>query len=935
MNQISSFSRVFFSITWSLFAIVHAASATALDGPARATDSDKPNVMLSILGDAAWSDFGCYGSQIQTLNINRLANEGIRFTDCHAAAPLCSSSRAGMLTGRMPMRIGMYSYIPTNQSTHLRDEEITIAEILVEETWEEDLSSPSKRQRSKETITALIEKGELMLEREVNGTGVHRVRRTRVMFQMNKPDHAALCRLFDISGKELSREELVEKLAEKLAKKATFLASFSGQMPHHQYLRLVDSDTLVLLIVPDDKMARPVAKVPRRHEDKAKTKNLDRKNRVNGDDYILALQRLPRIQLASAKEASDYMRGIWKMDENFLPRQREAEEGRIYVICTGDWLVIRRYMKRGGTVQEELHRIDGFEPNRAGRKHTQLKPETSGRHECNWEFWPIDQDHLHLRTYDTAIPLQRMIQAKAEPLDSAKGRQTTEGSSRIAVSVLDEGHGGIYVHNADGSGKKRLTNGSSDILPRWSPDGKQIAFLTLREQDQELAAEHDLAFHWFLYVMDADGQNQRRVTKTPIGMIFQWSPDGTRFVFQSSCEDGANKAKDGTVSSAIYVMKSDGTEQKRLTPFKNNDGFPSWSPDGKQIAFCSNRNGNMDIFVMNADGSDVRRLTTNEANDSVPTWSPGGKQIAFTSFRESGTAFTVNADGTQESSLAVRGRPLAWSPDGHSLLIEKDGQLVLAGADGRNPKELTPEGQPALDGEFSPDGKAVYYRSKVNGTWTLMSVDTERSNQKRIWSDSGKFLGFSVSPSRVSLAKDSMSLPTANTHLTEFGNACRKSEKLYDDSRQQLFGLIPDFLDWKRREIEIPYSSTTNAFEARVIFTPPDGTKAHVAVLVSANRHLVQSKKVDVAEAEPIIVWGPSKVLTEAKYGRYDGHLLKQAAFVLEANLADKDSLDTYLESVDFKRIGKFVTRRIEQQGAPAGKPKSESDSARRETRTE
>jgi len=935
MNQISSFSRVFFSITWSLFAIVHAASATALDGPARATDSDKPNVVLSILGDAAWSDFGCYGSQIQTLNINRLANEGIRFTDCHAAAPLCSSSREGVLTGRMPMRIGMYSYIPTNRSTHLRDEEITIAEILEEETWEEDLSSPSKRQRSKETIAALIEKGELMLEREVNGTGVHRVRRTRVMFQMNKPDHAALCRLFDISGKELSREELVEKLAEKLAKKATFLASFSGQMPHHQYLRLVDSDTLVLLIVPDDKMARPVAKVPRRHEDKAKTKNLDRKNRVNGDDYILALQRLPRIQLASAKEASDYVRGIWKMDENFLPRQREAEEGRIYVICTGDWLVIRRYMKRGGTVQDELHRIDGFEPNRAGRKHTQLKPETSGRHECNWEFWPIDQDHLHLRTYDTALPLQRMIQAKAEPLDSAKGRQTTEGSSRIAVSVLDEGHGGIYVHNADGSGKKLLTNGSSDILPRWSPDGKQIAFLTLREQDQELAAEHDLAFHWFLYVMDADGQNQRRVTKTPIGMIFQWSPDGTRFVFQSSCEDGANKAKDGTVSSAIYVMKSDGTEQKRLTPFKNNDGFPSWSPDGKQIAFCSNRNGNMDIFVMNADGSDVRRLTTNEANDSVPTWSPGGKQIAFTSFRESGTAFTVNADGTQESSLAVRGRPLAWSPDGHSLLIEKDGQLVLAGADGRNPKELTPEGQPALDGEFSPDGKAVYYRSKVNGTWTLMSVDTERSNQKRIWSDSGKFLGFSVSPSRVSLAKDSMSLPTANTHLTEFGNACRKSEKLYDDSRQQLFGLIPDFLDWKRREIEIPYRSTTNAFEARVIFTPPDGTKAHVAVLVSANRHLVQSKKVDVAEAEPIIVWGPSKVLTEAEYGRYDGHLLKQAAFVLEANLADKDSLDTYLESVDFKRIGKFVTRRIEQQGAPAGKPKSESDSARRETRTE
>ncbi|MGI9442371.1 MAG: hypothetical protein ACR2N1_07875 [Rubripirellula sp.] len=319
-----------------------------------------------------------------------------------------------------------------------------------------------------------------------------------------------------------------------------------------------------------------------------------------------------------------------------------------------------------------------------------------------------------------------------------------ETSTRIAVSVLDKEHGGIYVLNADRSGKQRLTTGRSDMLPRWSPDGKQIAFLALREQDHELATEHDLAFHWYLYVMDADGQNLRRVTKTPIGMIFQWSPDGTRFVFQSSCEDVYNKAKDGTASSAIYIMKSDGTKQKRLTPVENNSGFPSWSPNGKQIAFNSNRHGNQDIFVMNADGSDVRRLTGNEANDSVPTWSPDGKQIAFTSLHKSETACVVSADGTHESSLAVRGRPVAWSPDGQSLLIEDDGQLILTGADGRNPKELTQEGKSALDGEYSPDGKAVFYRSKVNGTWTLMSVDTEGASQKRIWSDSGKFLGFSV-----------------------------------------------------------------------------------------------------------------------------------------------------------------------------------------------
>ncbi|MDB4676858.1 DPP IV N-terminal domain-containing protein, partial [bacterium] len=285
-----------------------------------------------------------------------------------------------------------------------------------------------------------------------------------------------------------------------------------------------------------------------------------------------------------------------------------------------------------------------------------------------------------------------------------------------------------------------------DILPRWSPDGKQIAFLAMRKQDHELAAEHDLAFHWFLYVMDADGQNPRRVTKTPVGMIFQWSPDGTRFVFQSSWEDVNNKAKDGTVSSAIYVMRSDGTQQKRVTFGENNDSFPSWSPDGKQIAFCSNRHGNNDIFVMNAEGSDVRRLTSHEANDSAPIWSPDGKQIAFTSSREIGAAYTVNADGTGESFLAVSGRPVTWSSDGQSLLIENDGQLVLSSADGKNPKELILEGKSALDGEYSPDGKAVFYRSKVNETWTLMSVDIERLKKESIWSDSGKLLGFSVCP---------------------------------------------------------------------------------------------------------------------------------------------------------------------------------------------
>jgi hypothetical protein len=288
----------------------------------------------------------------------------------------------------------------------------TIGVSLEEETWKEVLTSPSIRERWKEKLAVLIENGQVQLEPEVSGTGVHRVASTRMIFQMNKPDHYVLCRIFDISGKELSREALIEQLAGK----TPVLVSLSGQMPHHQYLQLVEPDTLVVLIAPDDKVAAPVATAPRCPEDKAQTKNSDGKKTLTGNDYVLAQQRLPQIHIESAKEASDYMRGIWKMDENVVPPSRQAEAAQLYVICTGDWLVVRWYLKRGETVRDELNRIDGFVLNGAGRKHTRLEPKTSGRRPCNWDFVPIDQDHLHLETYDTVIPLQRI----AEGLPSAE-----------------------------------------------------------------------------------------------------------------------------------------------------------------------------------------------------------------------------------------------------------------------------------------------------------------------------------------------------------------------------------------------------------------------------------------------------------------------------------------------------------------------------------
>lgn len=100
-----------------------------------ANDIERPHVMLILLDDSGWTDFGCYGSLIETPNIDRLANESMRFTDCHSAAPNCSPSRCGLLTGRTPSRVGIYSYLPPAHVMHLPDEEITIAELLQAEGY--------------------------------------------------------------------------------------------------------------------------------------------------------------------------------------------------------------------------------------------------------------------------------------------------------------------------------------------------------------------------------------------------------------------------------------------------------------------------------------------------------------------------------------------------------------------------------------------------------------------------------------------------------------------------------------------------------------------------------------------------------------------------------------------------------------------------------
>ncbi len=244
------------------------------------------------------------------------------------------------------------------------------------------------------------------------------------------------------------------------------------------------------------------------------------------------------------------------------------------------------------------------------------------------EIYLIDGDGTNARrlTYNT--------DADAFPSLSPDGKKIVFDSNRRRAEGEAQNTSDLFVMNADGTEQTWLIRGSS---ASWSPDGKDVAFhasasgmgLPIKPDPGAATFDSDI-FRANVDDVLEHGAGRTNLTNSPdaIDDDPDWSPDGRQIAFVSHA---VTDNQLNSITAEIYVINADGTgDLVRLTHNVEEERGPSWSPDGTRIVFMCRRGGSdFELCVMNADGTAQVQLTDNTVLDATPTWSPDGGEIVF------------------------------------------------------------------------------------------------------------------------------------------------------------------------------------------------------------------------------------------------------------------------------------------------------------------
>ena len=241
-----------------------------------------------------------------------------------------------------------------------------------------------------------------------------------------------------------------------------------------------------------------------------------------------------------------------------------------------------------------------------------------------------------------------------------------------------------------------------------------------------------------IYVMNDDGRHVKQLTHTPFWDTSpRWSPDGKQIAFIRDLRKTTGNGQ----QADIFIINADGRNERRLTNYIENDADPSWSPDGKQIAFSRDS----DIYIMEIATRDIRQLTKNnidEAYSSAPSWSPDGKQIVHEQVIKGGGRhiYITDVDG-KNTRLFLKGKQPhfvgdtvisrfapQWAPNGQQVMYFEDhlrfepaatlrlaNHLIIVDKHGGNPKiQKIPENWMLGSACWAANGTQILFSASPN-----------------------------------------------------------------------------------------------------------------------------------------------------------------------------------------------------------------------------